>query len=242
MKNAPQHVAIVMDGNGRWARHRGLPRVAGHEAGVEALRTVLRHAPRCGVSILTVYVFSSENWQRPAAEVSTLVKLFMRALTNNLDELFENNVRISFIGDRTAFPETLQTLTQHAVSRTTENSGLKLVVALNYGGRQELVAACKRLCETLQARGQDCAAVSEEALTAHLELQSCPDLFIRTGGELRLSNFLLWQLAYSELYFTDVYWPDFDAAEFDKALAWYARRQRRFGRTSEQLCHGGNAN
>ena len=227
-----------MDGNGRWARHRSLPRAAGHEAGVEALRTVVRHAARSGVGALTVYVFSSENWQRPDTEVSTLVRLFIRALNVNLDELFNNNVRVSFIGDLSVFPGSLQTLTRRAVARTSSNGGLELVVALNYGGRQEIVAACKRLCAALQAQGQDCDAVSEEALSSHLDLQSCPDLLIRTGGELRVSNFLLWQLAYTELYFTDVYWPDFDTAEFDKALAWYAGRQRRFGRTSEQLSDG----
>jgi len=231
----PAHVAIVMDGNGRWAKNKGLPRSAGHKAGIDALRATVRHSVRRGIKILTVYVFSSENWQRPDAEVGLLIELFMASLNDEMDELNSNNVRLKFIGDISAFPDKLQELVCSAARNTAGNGGLQLVIAINYGGRGEIVAACKKLFIELHAQGRNAADITEQALRSHLDLPDYPDLFIRTGGELRVSNFLLWQLAYTEMYFSDVYWPDFDTAEFERALASYVRRQRRFGRTSEQL-------
>ena len=235
MENVPGHVAIVMDGNGRWAKYRGLPRTAGHKAGIDALRGTVKHCIRRGIKTLTVYVFSSENWQRPDAEVALLIELFITALDDELDELHKNNVRLSFIGDISVFPDELQVSTQNASRKTSANDGLNLVIAINYGGRREIVSACQKLFAALAAENRGSDEVSEEALRRQLDLPDYPDLFIRTGGEVRISNFLLWQLAYTEMYFTDVYWPDFNHAEFDKALQSYIGRQRRFGRTSEQL-------
>ena len=238
MGNLPGHVAIVMDGNGRWAKSRGMPRAAGHQAGIDALRAIVEHSIRRHVKTLTVYVFSSENRQRPGDEVALLLELFVAALDDELDELDKNDVRLSFIGDISVFPEALQASVEHAGRRTSANSGLNLVIAINYGGRQELVCACKKLFAALSTAGGGVDDVSEQALRKYLDLPDYPDLFIRTGGEVRISNFLLWQLAYTEMYFTDVHWPDFDPVEYDKALESYVGRQRRFGRTSEQL--GGN--
>ncbi len=235
MENMPEHVAIVMDGNGRWAGSRGLPRAAGHEAGIIALREAVKHGVRRGLKTLTVYVFSSENWQRPDTEVTLLIELFISALNDEIEELCNNNVRLSFIGDVSVFPEQLQSSVQRAGGKTAQNSGLNLVIAINYGGRREIISACKKLFTALAAENKDSDCISEETLRRYLDLQDYPDLFIRTGGEIRLSNFLLWQMAYTEMYFTDVYWPDFNDAEFDKALEWYIGRQRRFGRTSEQI-------
>lgn len=237
MQNAPKHIAIIMDGNGRWARAKGLPRVAGHEAGTAALREVVEHGIRRGIDILTVYAFSSENWQRPGSEVSSLIELFINALNDEVDRLFDNHVKLSFIGDVSVFPEQLQSSIQYAQRKTAANDGLNLVVAVNYGGRWEIVSACKKLFASLRSEGGNGECISEEMLGQHLDSSSCPDpdLLIRTGGEIRISNFLLWQLAYTELYFTDVYWPDFNNDEFDKALEWYIGRQRRFGRISEQV-------
>ena len=235
MENMPGHVAIVMDGNGRWAKSRGLPRAAGHKAGIDTLRATVEHSIYRGIKTLTVYVFSSENWQRPHAEVTLLIELLITALDDELDELHKNNVRLSFIGDISVFPEELQRSTRNAARRTSANNGLNLVIAINYGGRTEIVSACKRLFSALSGENRGSEAVSEEALRRQLDLPDYPDLFIRTGGEVRISNFLLWQLAYTEMYFTEVYWPDFNNAEYDKALQSYVGRQRRFGRTSEQL-------
>ena len=235
MGSLPEHVAIVMDGNGRWAKRRGRPRADGHQAGVVALRATVEHSIRRRIRMLTVYVFSSENWQRPDAEVALLIELFIAALEDELNELDSNNVRLSFIGDISVFPEALQESVARALHRTSTNSGLHLVIAINYGGRSEILSACKRLMAALSAQGGSVAEVSEEAFRNHLDLKDYPDLLIRTGGEVRLSNFLLWQLAYTEMYFTDVFWPDFSAAEYDRALAFYEGRQRRFGCTSEQL-------
>ena len=231
----PVHVAIVMDGNGRWAKHKGLPRSAGHKAGIDALRATVEHSVRRGIRMLTVYVFSSENWQRPDEEVALLLELFMTALNDEIDELNRNNVRLTFIGDLSVFPDDLQELVDCARRSTAANDGLKLVVAINYGGRREIVSACRNLFTELLEQGRSESDISEESLRPYLDLPDYPDLFIRTGGEVRVSNFLLWQLAYTEMYFTDVYWPDFDARQLDKALDSYVRRQRRFGRTSEQL-------
>ena len=235
MNNMPEHVAIVMDGNGRWAKNRGLPRAAGHKAGIDALRGTVEHSIYRGIRTLTVYVFSSENWQRPDAEVALLLELFLSALNEELDALDKNDVRLSFIGDIAVFPEALQASVERARRRTSENSGLNLVIAINYGGRREIISACKKLFAALPPGNGGIDDISEEAFSNCLDLPDSPDLFIRTGGEVRISNFLLWQLAYTEMYFTDVYWPDFNASEYDKALESYIGRQRRFGRTSEQV-------
>lgn len=229
----PRHVAIIMDGNGRWARKRLLPRVAGHRKGVEALRGVIRACAERGISHLTVFAFSSENWRRPADEVSLLMELFMRALENEVAKLHENGIRFRVIGDLTHFSERIQNLIQEAELLTANNDRLTFTVAANYGGRWDVVQAVKKLIKA-NISADD---MVEDDLTRHLSLADLPepDLFIRTGGEQRISNFLLWQLAYTELYFTDALWPDFDTPALDAAVKSYQKRERRFGRTSEQV-------
>ena len=229
----PGHVAIIMDGNGRWAKNRLMPRVAGHRKGVEALRGVIRACAERGVSHLTVFAFSSENWRRPQEEVTLLMDLFMRALENEVARLHENDIRFRVIGDLSGFTERIQNLIRDAEALTRDNTRLTFTVAANYGGRWDIVQAVKKL----MAAGVAAEEVSEGVLTQHLSMAELPepDLFIRTGGEQRISNFLLWQLAYTELYFTDALWPDFDAAALDEAIASYRKRERRFGRTSEQI-------
>ncbi len=229
----PQHIAIIMDGNGRWAKRRLMPRVAGHRKGVEALRGVIRACGERGVSHLTVFAFSSENWRRPQEEVSLLMELFMRALENEVARLHENNIRFRVIGDLSGFSERIQLLIRDAEALTRENTRLTFTVAANYGGRWDIVQAVKKL----MLSGVSAGAVNETTLAEQLCNADMPepDLFIRTGGEQRISNFLLWQLAYTELYFTDTLWPDFDAAALDAAIASYRTRERRFGRTSEQV-------
>jgi undecaprenyl diphosphate synthase len=229
----PRHIAIIMDGNGRWAKRRLMPRVAGHRKGVEALRGVIRACAERGVSHLTVFAFSSENWRRPQEEVTLLMELFMRALENEVAKLHENGIRFRVIGDLAGFSERIQTLIRDAEALTRNNTRLTFTVAANYGGRWDIVQAVRKL----MAAGVDVASVTEDSLARQLSLADAPepDLFIRTGGEQRISNFLMWQLAYTELYFTDALWPDFDAAALDKAIASYRTRERRFGRTSEQL-------
>ena len=231
--DVPRHVAIIMDGNGRWAKRRFMPRVAGHRKGVEALRGVIRACAERGVSHLTVFAFSSENWRRPQEEVTLLMELFMRALENEVAKLHENGIRFRVIGDLTGFSERIQTLISDAEAQTCNNTRLTFTVAANYGGRWDIVQAVKKLMLSGVAAG----AVNEATLAEQLSLADMPepDLFIRTGGEQRISNFLLWQLAYTELYFTDLLWPDFDAAALDAAIASYRTRERRFGRTSEQV-------
>jgi undecaprenyl diphosphate synthase len=231
--DAPRHIAIIMDGNGRWAKRRLMPRVAGHRKGVEALRGVIRACAERGVSHLTVFAFSSENWRRPQEEVTLLMDLFMRALENEVARLHENDIRFRVIGDLSGFTERIQSLIRDAEALTRDNTRLTFTVAANYGGRWDIVQAVKKL----MAAGVAAEEVSEAALTQHLSMADLPepDLFIRTGGEQRISNFLLWQLAYTELYFTDALWPDFNAAALDEAIASYRKRERRFGRTSEQI-------
>ncbi len=231
--DVPQHIAIIMDGNGRWAKRRLMPRVAGHRKGVEALRGVIRACAERGVSHLTVFAFSSENWRRPQDEVTLLMELFMRALENEVAKLHENGIRFRVIGDLSAFSERIQALIRDAEALTRDNTRLVLTVAANYGGRWDVVQAVKKL----MASNLDAADVSEALLAEQLSMADMPepDLFIRTGGEQRISNFLLWQLAYTELYFTDALWPDFDNAALDAAIASYRARERRFGRTSEQV-------
>jgi undecaprenyl diphosphate synthase len=229
----PRHIAVIMDGNGRWAKRRLMPRVAGHRKGVEALRGVIRACAERGVSHLTVFAFSSENWRRPQEEVTLLMELFMRALESEVARLHENGIRFRVIGDLSGFSERIQALIRDAEALTRDNARLTFTVAANYGGRWDIVQAVKRL----MAAGAAADDIDEAALAAQLSVadQPEPDLFIRTGGEQRISNFLLWQLAYTELYFTDSLWPDFDAQALDEAIASYRKRERRFGRTSEQV-------
>jgi undecaprenyl diphosphate synthase len=231
--DVPRHIAIIMDGNGRWAKRRLMPRVAGHRKGVEALRGVIRACAERGVSHLTVFAFSSENWRRPQEEVTLLMELFMRALENEVARLHENDIRFRVIGDLSGFSGSIQALIRDAEALTRDNTRLTFTVAANYGGRWDIVQAVKRL----MAAGVTAEELDEGALTQQLSMAEAPepDLFIRTGGEQRISNFLLWQLAYTELYFTDALWPDFDAAALDEAIASYRSRERRFGRTSEQV-------
>jgi len=231
--DVPRHIAIIMDGNGRWAKRRLMPRVAGHRKGVEALRGVIRACAELGVSHLTVFAFSSENWRRPQEEVSLLMELFMRALENEVARLHENDIRFRVVGDLSGFSERIQSLIRDAEALTRNNARLTFTVAANYGGRWDIVQAVKKLMASSMAP----EAVNEAALAQHLSMADLPepDLFIRTGGEQRISNFLLWQLAYTELYFTDAPWPDFDAVALDAAIASFRTRERRFGCTSEQV-------
>jgi undecaprenyl diphosphate synthase len=234
----PRHVAIIMDGNGRWARSRYLPRVAGHKRGVETVREITRACGERGVEYLTLFAFSSENWRRPADEVSVLRQLFVGALEQEVEKLRANGVRLKVIGDLAPFGERIVHLAQRAEELTQANSALTLTIAANYGGRWDLLQAMSRLARERPAPAE---GYTEEQLAPYLALSYAPepDLFIRTGGEQRISNFVLWQLAYAELYFTGVLWPDFDARQLDAAIAWYAERERRFGRTGEQVAEAG---
>jgi undecaprenyl diphosphate synthase len=233
----PRHVAIIMDGNGRWAVSRGSPRVAGHHRGVEAVRRTLGACGERGIGYLTLFAFSSENWRRPAEEVSTLMRLFMLALQREIDRLVELGVRLRVVGEIGAFNAELQRLIQESEQRTAHNDRLNLTICANYGGRWDVAQAAERAAREQLASGRTDIRIDEDAIRRRLALEFAPDpdLLIRTGGERRVSNFLLWQLAYSELYFSEVLWPDFDAAELDAALLWYAGRQRRFGLTGEQV-------
>ncbi|MCA3216823.1 MAG: di-trans,poly-cis-decaprenylcistransferase [Burkholderiales bacterium] len=228
----PRHVAIIMDGNGRWATARHLPRMAGHNRGMESVRAVLETCGRRGIEYLTLFAFSSENWHRPADEVSTLMRLFVTALQREVVKLVENDVRLRVVGERNTLDPELQRLIVESEERTAGNSRLQLTLCVSYGGRWDIVQAAQTV-----VREQGVEALDEAALGQRLALAFAPepDLLIRTGGEQRISNFLLWQCAYAELYFTHALWPDFSAAAFDEALAWYAQRERRFGRTSQQL-------
>lgn len=229
----PHHIAIVMDGNGRWAKRRLMPRIAGHRQGVESLRRCIRACVARGVRVLTVFAFSSENWSRPADEVGGLMELLGKALAREVPELRQAGVRLHFVGHRAALSASLQQALAQAEGDTAHNDRLVLNVCLNYGGRWDIAQAAAQVA----ARGQ---ALTEDALGAALALAHVPDpdLLIRTGGEQRISNFLLWQCAYSELFFSDRLWPDFDEAALDEALAAYAQRERRFGKTSEQVQKG----
>ena len=235
--NLPRHVAIIMDGNGRWAKGRNLPRFAGHRAGMEAVRQVVTTCAELGVEVLTLFAFSSENWRRPQKEVGLLMELFLTALRQEVKKLHRNNVRLHMIGGRDAFSEKLQRRMREAEDLTASNTGLNLVIAANYGGRWDVTQAARALASQVASGELSPEDVTEAAMESHLALQDFPepDLFIRTGGEQRISNFLLWQLAYTELFFTDILWPDFNGDEFQNALDSFARRQRRFGRTGEQV-------
>ncbi len=230
----PRHVAIIMDGNGRWAKQRFMPRVAGHQRGVEALRDSVKACVELGVKYLTVFAFSSENWRRPADEVSFLMTLFLKMLEREISKLHQNNIRLRIIGDRSRFDDKLKQTMQEAESLTANNSALTLTIAANYGGRWDVMQAMQSL---LKEKPHLAQTFTEADFQPYLTMNDAPepDLFIRTGGEQRISNFMLWQLAYTELYFTDTLWPAFDRNELDKAIVSYQKRERRFGRTSEQL-------
>jgi undecaprenyl diphosphate synthase len=236
----PRHVAIIMDGNGRWAERRHRPRSMGHRAGQKAVRATVAASRERGIAALTLFAFSSENWQRPKTEVGALMELFLRALDSEVDELHANGVRLRFIGALEAFAAPLRERMHAAMQRTADNDALTLNIAANYGGRWDIAQAARTLAQQVAHGLLDAAVVDEQHLAAHLMLSDLPppDLLIRTGGEHRISNFLLWQAAYAELYFTDTLWPDFDAAALDAALHAYATRERRYGHTGAQL-HAG---
>ena len=227
-RDVPRHVAIIMDGNGRWARSRMLPRIAGHRRGLEAVRATIENCADRGIEFLTIFAFSSENWRRPAEEVALLMQLFQLALTSEAERMHKNGVRLKVIGDTGRFDAKIRALIESAERLTANNRRLTLTIAANYGGRWDLLQAVNKIAGR---------PIDEATLAEHLAMSYAPepDLFIRTGGEERISNFLLWQLAYTELYFTDTLWPDFDAVALSAAIEWYAQRERRFGRTSEQV-------
>ncbi|MEP7062851.1 MAG: polyprenyl diphosphate synthase [Betaproteobacteria bacterium] len=233
----PKHVAVIMDGNGRWAKKRFLPRVAGHRKGVDAVRDTVRHSIERGVRYLTLFAFSSENWRRPADEVSILMDLFMRALEQEVAKLHDNGIRFRVVGDIARFDARIRDLIRDAEAMTATNTQLTLTIAANYGGRWDIAQAAHAFYRAHPDVLANAIVPDAERIAPYLSMSYAPepDLFIRTGGEQRISNFLLWQLAYSEIYFTDLLWPDFDAAAYDAAIASYATRERRFGRTSEQL-------
>ena len=233
VSTVPRHVAIIMDGNGRWATRRLLPRVAGHVKGVEAVRGCVEACVERGVEYLTLFAFSSENWRRPAEEVSLLMRLFVTALEREVSKMHANNIRLRVVGDLSRFDAKLQELIAAAERKTAGNTGLTVTVCANYGGRWDIMQATNKM----RAAHPDAAEYTEDMLAPHLAMAYAPepDLFIRTGGEQRISNFLLWQLAYAELYFTDIFWPDFDRQALDAAIASYQSRERRFGRTGEQV-------
>ena len=233
----PRHVAVVMDGNGRWANKRHLPRAAGHKAGVGSTRKIVENCAKKNIEALTIFAFSSENWRRPEAEVSALMSLFISTIMAEVKKLNKKNVCVKFIGDRTRFSEKLQNSINEAEQLTKDNTGLHLNIAANYGGRWDVVNACKRIAEEVKSEQTAIEDIDEEKINSLMSLNElpAPDLLIRTGGEQRISNFLIWQLAYSELYFVDTLWPDFSDEDLDTALDWYAGRQRRFGKTGQQL-------
>ncbi|MEI8304907.1 MAG: polyprenyl diphosphate synthase [Burkholderiales bacterium] len=238
--SVPRHVAIIMDGNGRWATSRKLPRFAGHVRGVEAVRRVVEACHQRGVGHLTLFAFSSENWRRPPDEVALLMRLFIRTLQRELNELAARGIRLRVVGDIQAFEPRLRDLIIASTARAPANERMVLTVAANYGGRWDILQAMRRMLIAHPELAANPAAITEPAFEPYLAMAGLPepDLFIRTGGEQRISNFLLWQLAYTELYFTDTYWPDFDGASIDAAFASYRQRERRFGRTSAQLGAG----
>lgn len=233
----PEHIAVIMDGNGRWAQRRGLGRSAGHQAGVKATRKLVEGCARRGVKVLTVFAFSSENWKRPEQEVSFLMELFRGTLRGEVGKLHENNIHVRFIGDLSGFRSGLRRDMIDADEKTAGNTGMRLNIAVNYGGRWELTRAAQRIAAQVESGQLTAAEVNEELLTG----QTCigddvePDLFIRTGGEQRLSNYLLWHLAYTELFFTDTLWPDFGKQELEQAINFFNGRERRFGQTGEQI-------
>lgn len=235
--NIPRHIAIVMDGNGRWAKARKRPRFMGHKRGEKVVRQIVRTCGELNVECLSLFAFSSENWKRPEEEVKSLMGLFMMALDREAKSLARNNVRLQIIGNLTQFSEKLQKKIKKVEALTAKSTGLRLIIAANYGGRWDVVESARQLAIEVKAGTIKAESISEETLTNNLATRDFPDpdLFIRTGGEKRISNFLIWQMAYTELYFTDVLWPDFDADELKKAIKDFSSRQRRFGKTGEQV-------
>ncbi len=233
----PRHLAIIMDGNNRWAKQRGLGGVEGHRAGAKAVKATVENCARAGVEVLTVYAFSSENWRRPKAEVEGLMTLFLESLAQEVPQLNENGIRLQFIGDLNAFNAELQSQMRESMAMTAANKGMIFAVAVNYGGHWDIANACQQLAEQVQVGALQPAEITPEKVQQYIALGDLPlpDLLIRTGGEERVSNFLLWQIAYAEFYFTPIFWPDFDKQELEKAFTLYQGRQRRFGRTSEQI-------
>ncbi|BAZ42567.1 undecaprenyl pyrophosphate synthetase [Calothrix sp. NIES-4101] len=228
----PRHVAVICDGNGRWARHRGLPRIMGHKQGVNALKEILRTCNDWGIEALTAYAFSTENWKRPVEEVDFLMTLFQVVLRQELREMMKENVRVKFAGNLQALPAALQEQIQNAMEETQNNRGIKFTIATNYGGRQEILSACRAIAQQVEAGLLKPSEIDEEVFERHLYTAGIddPDLLIRTSGEMRISNFLLWQIAYTEIYVTDTLWPDFDRNQLHKALSSYQQRERRFGK------------
>lgn len=237
ISSVPRHVAIIMDGNGRWASSRKKARHSGHRAGVKSVRLSVETAAQRGVEYLTLFAFSSENWARPVDEVGRLMSLFVEALRREVDELHRNDVRLNFVGAREQLNKGLREKITAAEKKTANNNGLRLTVAIAYGGRWDIIEATKAIARRVESGALTADAIDEAEFVKGLQLADVPDpdLLIRTGGETRISNFLLWNLAYAELWFTDVLWPEFDASEFDNALAYFASRQRRFGNTGEQV-------
>jgi len=233
----PVHIAIIMDGNGRWANKRGLPRIAGHNEGVESVRDIVEACGQIGVKYLTLYAFSTENWKRPKEEVSLLMRLLMRALRDETDKLHKNNVCVNTIGETGSLPQEVQTELYDAIERTKANTGLKLYLALSYSGRWDITRAVRLMANDLQTRSITPQLIDEKMVERYLSTNTVPDpdLLIRTSGEFRLSNFLLWQLAYSEIYISEAYWPDFRRVELYEAISNYQQRERRFGLVSEQV-------
>jgi undecaprenyl diphosphate synthase len=237
LTSLPRHVAIIMDGNGRWAKAQGVPRASGHRAGLEPTRMSIRECARRGIEALTLFAFSSENWNRPADEVSSLMSLFVDSLDREIDELHANRVRVRFIGDRRQLAVRLQARIAAAEERTGVNDGLQLQIAMSYGGRWDIVQAAQELARQCSSGSLRVADIDEARFAANMQLAGVPevDLMIRTGGEQRISNFLLWHAAYAELYFSPVLWPEFEAAELEAALTFFSSRERRFGLTQEQM-------
>ncbi|OPZ69166.1 MAG: Ditrans,polycis-undecaprenyl-diphosphate synthase ((2E,6E)-farnesyl-diphosphate specific) [bacterium ADurb.Bin478] len=233
----PRHVAVIMDGNGRWATRHGLPRIAGHKQGVEAVRAVVEAAGGLGIQTLTLYTFSTENWKRPQSEITDLMSLLLRTITNETAELMKKNVRLTVIGDLAALPSAPRMGVRATIAKLRRNTGLNLNLALSYSGRQEIVQAVRKIAAKVEKGELTVRQIDEELIAGHLQTHEMgdPDLLIRTSGEQRLSNFLLWQIAYTELYITPTLWPDFDEAQFLEAVEDYAKRERRYGKTREQL-------
>ncbi|MFW5426113.1 MAG: isoprenyl transferase [Methylophagaceae bacterium] len=235
--NVPQHIAIIMDGNGRWAKQRRQPRFMGHRAGVKAVENIVKHCAELGVGVLSLFAFSSENWRRPNKEVSLLMELFALSLKQQAKRLHKNNIRLQIVGDISKFSTGLQKQITQAEELTANNSGLIINIAANYGGQWDITQAVQKVAEKVQSGQLNAADITEELIAGELTTASIsdPDLFIRTGGEQRVSNFMLWQMAYTEFYFSETLWPDFDAEQLNKAILSFNQRERRFGKTSEQI-------
>ena len=237
LKNVPKHIAIIMDGNGRWAKERGLPRIAGHREGINSVREITRICGEIGVKYLTLFTFSTENWNRPKREVKALMTLLLSTIKKEIKELHKNNVKFSTIGDISILPKSTEKGINEGIELTFNNSGLNLILALNYGSRQEILSAVNNIISDINKKDIEIDSIDEHIFSSYLYTNNCPDpdLLIRTSGELRISNFLLWQSAYTEMYLTDTYWPSFRENELFQAILDFQNRERRFGKTSEQL-------